>query len=411
MDILQGGNALLGTTGVVVVEVEWESDNELDISSFMVTKEGKVPSDEYMIFYNQDKDPEGSVHLKLATSNKVVFEVNVDKLPSNIESCSFTATLDGNSTFKSVKGLRIKLKLDEEVIYEIADAKEETALVIGELYRNKNGFKFKAIGRGFNGGLKPLAESFGVDIEDEEVEVVEEVKVVEEPVKINLTKIDLLKKEVKISLAKKNIEKQKARIAMVIDASGSMNSLYKKGTVQRAFERILAIAACMDDDGELDVWFFADKPLRTGTVTETDFEGYVDRTFPKPGHVRSIGYGNDEPEVIEDVLKKYTQEESRNDIPTLVLFFSDGGIYEDKKINKLITKASKENIFWQFIGLGNANFGILEKIDDLPNRYLDNADFFSLSDLDKVSDEDLYNRIFNEFPQWIKDAKNKGILY
>lgn len=411
MNLLKGQNVLVGESGLLEVTLEWESDKELDISCFMLNKEGKVPSDDYMIFYNQDTDPELSVKFKPVDMKKSIFEVNLDKLDETIDKCAFTATLDGLSTFKSVEGLKIRLKLaNEEVIYEITDATEETALVIGEVYRNKNGFKFRAVGRGFNGGLKPLAESFGVDIADEETVTSEDIEVKEEPEKIKLTKIDLLKKEVKISLSKKNIDREKARVAVVFDASGSMSDLYSRGTVQRAFERVLAIAACMDDDGMLDIWFFGSKCKRTPSVTERDFEDYVTRTFPKPNYDRKLGYGNNEPAVIKDVIKKYTEEEPRKDIPTFVVFFSDGGVYLDKEINKLITQASDKNIFWQFVGLGNANFGALERIDDLPNRFLDNADFFSLSDLDKVSDSDLYNRIFNEFPQWLKEAKNKGIL-
>ncbi|EGH48699.1 tellurium resistance protein TerD, partial [Pseudomonas syringae pv. pisi str. 1704B] len=44
------------------------------------------------------------------------------------------------------------------------DASTETAMIFGELYRNGEEFKFKAIGQGFAGGLKPLAEAHGVAI-------------------------------------------------------------------------------------------------------------------------------------------------------------------------------------------------------------------------------------------------------
>ncbi|WP_163029773.1 TerD family protein, partial [Pseudomonas viridiflava] len=44
------------------------------------------------------------------------------------------------------------------------DASTETAMIFGELYRNGEEFKFKAIGQGFAGGLKSLAEAHGVSI-------------------------------------------------------------------------------------------------------------------------------------------------------------------------------------------------------------------------------------------------------
>ena len=38
-------------------------------------------------------------------------------------------------------------------------------MMVAELYR-RNGWKIRAIGQGFNGGLAPLARSFGIDVDD-----------------------------------------------------------------------------------------------------------------------------------------------------------------------------------------------------------------------------------------------------
>ena len=52
---------------------------------------------------------------------------------------------------------------NEVVRYDLAeDASTETAMIFAELYRNGAEWKFRAVGQGFNGGLKPLAESFGL---------------------------------------------------------------------------------------------------------------------------------------------------------------------------------------------------------------------------------------------------------
>ncbi len=44
------------------------------------------------------------------------------------------------------------------------DASTETAMVFGEVYRSGEEWKFRAVGQGFNGGLGPLASSFGVNV-------------------------------------------------------------------------------------------------------------------------------------------------------------------------------------------------------------------------------------------------------
>ncbi|WP_283657207.1 VWA domain-containing protein [Paenibacillus sp. RC343] len=81
-----------------------------------------------------------------------------------------------------------------------------------------------------------------------------------------------------------------------------------------------------------------------------------------------------------------------------------------KKISKLLIKYSKVPIFWQFVGLGNADYGVLQKLDDLRGRVVDNADFFALDDIDSVTDAELYDRLLNEFPGWLKQVRAKGIL-
>ena len=44
------------------------------------------------------------------------------------------------------------------------DSSTETAMIFGELYRYGNEWKFRAVGQGYNGGLGPLARSFGVNV-------------------------------------------------------------------------------------------------------------------------------------------------------------------------------------------------------------------------------------------------------
>ncbi|WP_077211975.1 vWA domain-containing protein [Bacillus dakarensis] len=417
ISLVKGGNIPLAMDGIIEVAIEWSySPAVVDVSCFMVGENGKVPSDDYMIFYNQPTDPEKVINLVRSEPNAATFSVNLHSLlTTSIHKCVFAATLDGPGTFKDVKDCRITVKsASGEILFEIDQVSDETSLVLAEVYRYKDWFKLRGIGKGFNGGLKPLAEAHGVVVEEEEVEEAPPANVISDsipspPPAVNLTKIDLLKKKVKISLEKKNLTSEKARVAVVFDASGSMANLYAKDTVQRAFERVLAIAACMDDDGILDVWFFGSKFMRAPSVSERDYEDYVKRTYPKPRFIGGVGIGNNEPLVMADIIKKFTIEEPNKDIPTYIIFFSDGGIYEEKKISQLLIDSSKENIFWQFVGLGNANYGVLRNLDDLSGRTVDNADFFALDDIDKVSDEELYQRLFNEFPTWLKEARMLGI--
>ncbi|MDN4494424.1 vWA domain-containing protein [Ureibacillus aquaedulcis] len=415
--LVQGGNTPIAKDSTHDIVIEWRSSPaDLDVSCFLVQADGNVPSDDYMIFYNQPTDPTRMITLHDKAPTTKTFSLSLPSLqPSNIQKCVFALTLDGPGTLKEVQDLKITVKsATDEILFNIHQLSEETSLVLAEIYRYKDWFKFRGIGQGFNGGLKPLAEAHGVVVEDEtntseQIPSAQLESPAAPPSNVNMTKIDLLKKKVAVSLEKHKLTKEKARVAVVIDASGSMSMLYSKGTVQRAFEKVLAIAACMDDDGALDVWFFGDKFMRAPSVRESDYEDYVKRIYPKPRLFGGVGAGNNEPRVMADVIQKFTVEEPTKDLPTYIIFFSDGGIYEEKKISSLLVESSKENIFWQFVGIGNAKYGVLERLDNLTGRVVDNADFFALDDLDKIGDDELYNRLFNEFPQWLREARRLGI--
>lgn len=46
----------------------------------------------------------------------------------------------------------------------------------------------------------------------------------------------------------------------------------------------------------------------------------------------------------------------------------------------------------------------------MDGRYIDNANFFSVSDINSMSDDDLYDKLFAEFPSWLKDSKVQDML-
>lgn len=424
--LVTGGNVALDSGNEVQITISWNAaPAELDVSCFIVGNNGKVASDDYFVFYNQPSDPHGHVKLSSVADRASTFAIRLDKLSSDVAKCVFAATLDGPGTFADVSGCTVTARIGgQTVVYDVKEASRETSLVFVELYRHQSLFKLRAVGRGFNGGLKPLAEAHGVTVAEEENTELAAASVAPTPTKISvapsqpasgpsisLSKVDLLKKEVRISLEKKGIGSQKARVAVVFDASGSMYNLYRQGTIQRAFERVLAVAASMDDDGEMDVWFFADKSARTPSVNATQFEGYVDRYFYSDKKFqKKLGYGNNEPAAMKDIIRNYTVKSRNDSLPVFIVFFSDGGVYYSDQIAKLIVQSSRHNLFWQFVGLGQSNYGVLEKFDSLSGRVVDNCNFFALDDLDQVSDQVLYDRLFNEFPSWLRDARSKGIL-
>jgi len=239
-------------------------------------------------------------------------------------------------------------------------------------------------------------------------------------------RLSLRKEQVAVSLRKHGAEGVAARVVLILDASGSMSFLYSKGVVADVVERMAAVAAQLDDDGEMQAWTFASNPARLPDLSLGDLPEWLERHVrvgeltlfrrkkPKkgllPGQVdmRAVGIQNEEQKVIAEV-RAYVREHPVAD-PTLVLFFSDGGVYRNKEIEKELREAVEEPVFWQFVGLGRSNYGVLERFDTLPGRRVDNVGFFAVDDIADVPDPELYDRLLSEFPAWTKEARRLGIV-
>lgn len=214
------------------------------------------------------------------------------------------------------------------------------------------------------------------------------------------------KKAATIVLEKKKLADVTARVGIVLDISGSMRRLYNEGVVQEVVERVLAVASQFDDDGELDVWIYDNEFSRLPGATEATFMGYVEKNILSNDSVHKFGR-NDEPKVMEDVIRKYTEEEPNGE-PVFLVFINDGGCKSG--IKKFVVDSSSQPIFWQFVGIGDSNFEVLKRLDTMGGRVVDNANFFHVEDISQVSDAELYDQLLNEFPMWLKEAKDKGIL-
>ena len=232
-----------------------------------------------------------------------------------------------------------------------------------------------------------------------------------EPVKVSLEKkmekapeLVSLVKPLVFELKKKNLETTVARVGLVLDISGSMVPRFKNGTVQSIVNKTLPLAVQFDDDGELDFWFYGTTARKMNSVNLKNYTTAVPEDWK---HLMlDLGGRNNEPIVMRMVVDEYKDTK----IPAYVLFITDGGVNQKREIQNIITEASHLPIFWQFVGVGGKNYGILEKLDTMSGRYVDNAGFFALDDFKKVSNEELYARLLEEFPLWLEKIREKGMI-
>ncbi|WP_406284803.1 VWA domain-containing protein [Embleya sp. NBC_00896] len=432
-----------------------------DASALLLGSDGKVRSDEDFVFYNQPAAAAGAVRHIGPTAGGEAVVVDPQALPADVERVVLAASVH-EGTFAAVAGLALAV-LDAAgataATFPVEAGGSETVMVLGELYRRQGAWKLRAIGQGYDTGLAGLAGDYGVDVADEDDAAdlpagtlpvapvgatpgwepppysdeptmrlpapADDPQLAGLPPEVG-ARVSLRKEAVRITLEKKGLRDVRARVAIVLDRSGSMRELYGNGAVGRLVERMAPIAARLDADGELDAWIFADEfaPLDPVRIPELprwiadnvyiDGRGNKPQSPPRPDgsqrvpdHLSGVFGGNNEPAVIQDIVERYRREPGD---PVLVLFYSDGGVNRSKQIQRLLTDAAGLPIFWQFVGLGASNYGILEKIDTMPGRLVDNAGFFQVDDIDRISDVELYERILSEFPQWLTAARAAGVV-
>lgn len=153
---------------------------DLDASAFLAGSNGKCSQETDFVFYGNLEHPSKAVvhtgdnRTGEGEGDDEVINVDLALVPDRIERIAFTVTIyeaeKKNQNFGQVANAYIRL-IDEETNEEIVrydlgeDFSIETAIVVGELYKNNGNWKFNAIGSGFQGGLAALCGHFGLDAE------------------------------------------------------------------------------------------------------------------------------------------------------------------------------------------------------------------------------------------------------
>lgn len=170
----------------IIVGLGWDTnkydggaDFDLDAAAFLLAANGKVASDSDFVFYGNLKHSSGGVeHMGdnltgEGDGDDEQIKVNLAAVPASVDKIGFTVTIyeaeSRKQNFGQVSNAYIHI-VDEtsnaELIrYDLGeDFSVETAVVVGELYRNNGEWKFNAIGSGFQGGLKALCQNYGVNV-------------------------------------------------------------------------------------------------------------------------------------------------------------------------------------------------------------------------------------------------------
>ncbi len=408
---MKGQNAALP---VAELTVAVRTDAAADIAALLLTSRRQVRSDADFVFFNQPQGP--GVRLTGADGE---LSFSLGAVPADVDAVRVVLTLgDAGDTFgrHGAPSASVRDAAGNPLYeYTIEGLTSESVVIALELYRRGPDWKVRAVGQGYAGGFAALVTDHGVTVDDApeaaEQPVVRSVPGEERLSADERRRLDLSKREVAKVLLVKQAATERARVVLVIDKTGSMHRLYRDKVVHRVVRRMIPVAVQLDDDGVLEPYLYAKSFLRLPNVTVDQAESWSQtylHVYGTHGGIdyKPIGAVNSEVPIISEIMSTLRP----GDAPTLVLFFTDGGFSDKTKIARLMREAARLPVFWQFVGLGRADYGLLRSLDELDGRVVDNAGFFAVDDIDRIDDAELYSRLLGEFPTWLTAARAAGVL-
>ena len=467
MQISRGQRLKLSELGLAgslfTIEIDCAGQGlQLDVACFGLDSARKLSDERYMTFFNQPATPCGAVRLQ-----GTQFAFDLARLPATIDALVLTLAIDGAGVMSKLGSGSLKFRATHHVLATCALAgsnfASERAVMLVELYRKDGAWRINHIGQGFNGGLDALIRHFGGTVDEAappahppaspsasparppaippaaSASASEKSRIsLEKRVEREAPHLVSLIKKVSVSLDKAGLADHKARLALCLDISGSMSSLYRSGQISAFTDRILALAARFDDDGQLDVFLFGTHVHQPEPMDLASAKGYIERLqkrYPLEG-------GTDYGQAMAAIRRFYFPDSRAAQgrpqaaaLPVYVMFLTDGQTSNEDFAERQVQESSFEPLFWQFMGIGRSSkpktpgmpgkpspqpgffaslfatdFAFLEKLDAMTGRYLDNANFFSVLKPDEFTDEVLYDLLLGEYKDWLPQARKLGLL-
>jgi tellurium resistance protein TerD len=185
-EMKRGANVALtreipGLTGLVL-GVHWNAgaerglDDNLVFAALLCGADGRVRSDRDFVFFNQLASPDMSVQRleQVLNGDSEQVEIDLPTVPADIDRIVLVLYINDNPALRRTLGqLRscyirvLNLTDNKELVRseELARAfQSETAVALGEVYRNGPDWKFKVLGQGYSKGIAGIAADYGLGL-------------------------------------------------------------------------------------------------------------------------------------------------------------------------------------------------------------------------------------------------------
>jgi hypothetical protein len=339
MILQKGANTYLQNTNDVHIRLYWENSIAFP-HCFLVDDE----KNHQVIQGQEENSLIPNIHYGEGT---IQYNLNLDELPPHVKKMIFAVVMKGNQPAHKVG---ISSEKGEKIVFELDSPYQIGSLVLGEIYRYKNGWKMKAVGEAVKGGKNELMRIFQ----------------------------DPVKREESIQNTPK--------IVTVIDSSIYSQPFFESGEMQKLFRDIYIASSIMNPTREMDVYFYAVSHKRSEKATKQNFQSYIENFYPKPNYFNGLGIENQELPVIEGLVEEYKNSE------TIFYFITNGHFLNPESIFETITQLSQSS-FWEIITLN-------EKLEWGTNYNTSNIKIVPYQTLSGLNPGELHQKLLRPIKIW-----------
>lgn len=399
--LLKGENAAL-STGPVTFTVT-ATGLSADVSALLLGPNGKVRSDEDLVFYNHPR------HAGVSITGQTVF-AELDRLPRDVTTVVVVASADPlqpGAAFTTAPRLTITQPGAPAKTFIAPDfVAKETVVVLAELYRRGEGWKVRAVGQGYASGLAGLATDYGVDIDDPEPPTMVPAPI--RPTSPGSAAVDLSKvqcqapglmqpaQEAGQVLVRTGLAGQRAAVYLILDHDWHMEELYESFAVQAFAERVLALSANLDEDGTVPVIFSSGQEPFLEEIRLDNYRGRIGQLHTQV----DWGWGNVAGSMRRAV--SHYQECGASDPAFMVIQVGDEP-WDKAEVRALLQNTASLGVFWLFVGFGRGKLAFYKNLNASASATFHNVAFYDASkNPGSVPGDRFYNGLINAFSAWMK---------
>lgn len=147
----------------------------LDVSAFLLSPIGRVPTDEHFVFYGNPKSPCGGVRWAHTDDGDETLAIDLEQLPRVVDGLVITGSIyearQNGVSLADIREGRVIISpqsgpvLAEHLLPPVPPGSALDAAILLVLARRGSGWSCRAAGEAVGSGLSGLATSFGVTVD------------------------------------------------------------------------------------------------------------------------------------------------------------------------------------------------------------------------------------------------------